>query len=53
MVEFQQNLLQVCSSYTAYKEMLVGPIFNETVSLDNAGRMSHIFGPSYEILLLH
>ena len=39
MVGFQQNLLQVYNSYTVYRDMLVGPIFNKTASLNDAGRI--------------
>ena len=39
MVGFQQNQLQVYNSYTVYRDMFVGPIFNKTASLNDAGKI--------------
>ena len=52
MVDFQQNLIPVSRSYRVYRDMLLGLIFNETAPLNDAGRISHIFGPTYEMLSL-
>ena len=51
MKHFYDRLSTKPSSYTVYRDMLVEPIFNEAASLNNAGRISYIFGPRYEIYL--